>query len=138
MISRERLAETEGETVRLQAEYDDAVAQTKSAPVCPQPAPGREIQTQAELQAIQQKLQKLSTQRPVYKPAWRNCLPQRRPAAETGKPCAGPASSEAEAEQAARAVKEVTAARQKAESALQKAETELHVCATSKPIWNPA
>jgi len=30
-VAQERLAETEGETVRLQTEYDDAVTQTKSA-----------------------------------------------------------------------------------------------------------
>jgi chromosome segregation protein len=127
-IAQERLAETESESVRLQAEYDDALAQTKSAQAALDARQVEKFRAQKELQAVQQKLGNLNTQRAGLQ-ARQN---------ELGTRSAGQklkldsleqaiASAEAEAEKAAGELKEVMTARQKAETALQKAEAELQL-----------
>jgi len=125
-VAQERLAETEGETVRLQTEYDDAVTQTKSAQAALSKRQIEKSRTQAELQLIQQKLQKLSTQRAGLQ-ARREELASRSTSQQQKLETLvqAIASAEAEAEKATRELKDVLAARQKAESALQKAEVEL-------------
>jgi chromosome segregation protein len=127
-IARERLVETEAETVRLQTEYDEALAQTRLAQVALDERQAEKSRIEAELQSVHQKLDKFTTRRAGLQARLDEL------ASRTGGQkqkldilAHAIASAEAEAEKAARELKDVVAARQKAETAVQKTEAELQL-----------
>jgi len=127
-IARDRLAETEAETVRLQADYEDGLTQTRSAQAALDQRQVERSRLQTELQAIRQKLDKLAAQRAGLQARLDELAS--RSEGQTQK-LAGLvqaiASAEGEAEKAAQELKNVQATRQKAETAVQKAEADLLV-----------
>ena len=125
-ITRERLDEIEAECVHLQAEYDDAIAQTKAAQVALGQRLAEKDQAQSELQTAQQRLEKLTTQRTGLHAR----LGELTERAENQKQkhaqmLQAITSAEAEVEKAAQALKAVSEIRQKAEKSVQRAEAEL-------------
>jgi len=125
-ITRERLDEIEAECVHLQAEYDDAITQTKAAQVALGQRLAEKDQAQSEMQTAQQWLQKLTTQRTGLH-ARQGELTER---AENQKQkhaqmLQAITSAEAEVEKAAQALKAVSEIRQKAEKSVQRAEAGL-------------
>jgi chromosome segregation protein len=127
-IAQERLAETEAETARLQAEYDDAQTQTRSAQAVLEMRQVEKSRIQTELQAVQQKLQELATQRAGLQ-ARLDELASRRDGQnqKLDTLVQAIASAEVEAEKAAQELKDKMGVRQKAETAVQKAEAELQI-----------
>ncbi len=127
-VARERLAETETETVRLQTELDDAVTQAKSAQAALDKLQVEKSSLQAGLQTIQQKVQNSSTQRAGLLARLEELASRsegQKQKLETLVQAI--ASADVEVGKTARDLQDVLAARQKAESALHKAEAELQL-----------
>jgi chromosome segregation protein len=125
-IARDRMAETEAEAVRLQAEYDEAQTQTRLAQAALDERQAEKSRVEAEAQSVRQKLDQLITLRASLQARMDELASrsegQRQKLAVLGQAIV---SAEAEAEKAARGLKEAVSVRQKAETALQKAEAEL-------------
>jgi chromosome segregation protein len=127
-IAQERLAETEAETVRLQAEYDDAQTQTISAQAALEMRQVEKSRIQAALQAVQQELQKLIAQRAGLE-ARLDELSSRSDGQnqKLDKLVQAIAITGVELENAAQELKTKLVVRQRAESAVQIAEAELQI-----------
>jgi chromosome segregation protein len=125
-IARERLAETEAETIRLQTEYDEALTQAKSVQAALYARQAEKSRIQTEFRSVQQKLEKLSTQRAGLQ-ARMNELTSRSEGQKQKLDNLEReiVSAEVEAEKVTQELKGVQAARQKAETAVQKADAEL-------------
>ena len=127
-IAQERLAETEAETVRLQTEYEDALTQTRSAQAALDERQVEKFRIQTELETVQQKLQKLTTQRGGMQAR----LEELASRSEGQKQKLDTleqeiASAEVQAEKATQELTVKLGARQKAETAVQKTEAELQL-----------
>ena len=127
-IAQERLAETEAETVRLQAEYDDAQTQTISAQAALEMRQVEKSRIQAALQAVQQELQKVIAQRAGLE-ARLDELSSRSDGQnqKLDTLVQAIAITGVELENAAQELKTKLVVRQRAESAVQIAEAELQI-----------
>ncbi len=127
-ISLEQLVETEAETNRLQAEYDDALIQTKSAQEALDKRQDEKSNIQTELDTIQHELQNLSAQRAGLQARLEELTSRRevqKQKLDTLEQAI--ASSNVEVDKASQELKYSLQVRQKAETAVQKAEAELQL-----------
>ncbi len=125
-IALQRLAETEAETVQLQAEYDEAETQTKLAQVHLDERQAEKTRLERDLQSSRQELDQITT-RGASLQARLDELVARNDGQKQKLDTLALAisSAEAEAERAARDLRDKVTTRRNAETALQKAEQEL-------------
>jgi chromosome segregation protein len=127
-LARERFAETEAELLRLQKEYDEARLQTGSAQAALDAQNAEKLRLEQQIHVARQKIDTAAARRAGMQ-ARQDELASR--AAGHSKKleslAEAIASAEAEVEKSSHELKEVVAARQKSETALQRAEADLRV-----------
>ena len=125
-IAKERLSETMTETTRLQAEYEDAQIQMRAAQSALNNRQAEKSRLEKDVQSARQKLDGLINQRTNNQARSNELLARsERQKQKLAEATIAIASAEEKAEKAALELKEAITTRQKAETAVAKAETAL-------------